>query len=129
MKIISLQTLIDAHAESIEIFGGAPGIINLGSIEAALGRAEHLIHYENADIITVAAGIAAGICRAHGFADGNKRAALIALGVTLRLNGWYLDATEEDTTNAFNGLAANTMDETEFREWVRRHAFPEEDER
>lgn len=124
MKIISFETLVVAHAESLELFGGAPGIRDRGAIEGALGRAQNLVAYDDTlDVIDIAAATAASLSRAHGFIDGNKRAAFIALIVTLRLNSFYLDALESDAADAFLKLAAGELSEDAFREWVRSHSI------
>ncbi|MDX2266383.1 MAG: type II toxin-antitoxin system death-on-curing family toxin [Hyphomicrobiales bacterium] len=123
MRIIGIETLIAAHGESLELFGGAAGIRDRGVIEAALGRADHLAAYgDSLDVIDIAAATAASVCRAHGFIDGNKRAAFITLVVTLQLNGHYLDAEEKDAADAVLRLAAGEISENAFRDWVRAHA-------
>lgn len=42
-----------------------------------------------------AAALFHGLIRSHPFLDGNKRTAVIAVGVFYNLNGWWLTTTDE----------------------------------
>jgi len=123
VKVIPLTALIDLHAYSLERHGGAPGIRDLGAIEAALARAEQLLAYADPtpDAVDIAVAISIGLCRAHGFVDGNKRVSAIALGVTLMLNDYFLDVAETEGEAMFLKLAAGELSEGAFCEWVRAH--------
>jgi death-on-curing protein len=125
VKVIPLTALIELHALSLERHGGAPGIRDMGALEGALGRAEHLVAYGDPppSAIDVAVAVSVGLCRAHGFVDGNKRASAIALGVTLMLNGYFLDVAETEGERMFLSLAAGELSEDDFREWVRAYAI------
>ncbi len=121
MKLPDIDDLIEFQAQSIETFGGAPGLRDRGALEASLARAEHLIAYaeDEADTIAVASAVCASICRNHAFIDGNKRIAFIALGIILELNGFYLDARETDAQRRMMSLASGTLGEDAFAAWVR----------
>jgi death on curing protein len=121
MRLSSADIMIELHDESIEAFGGMPGFRDRGALDGSLGRAQHLLDYADPapDAIDVACGICASICRNHAFTDGNKRAAFIALGVTLELNGFFLDARETEAINTMLALAAGTLGEAELAHWVR----------
>ena len=55
---------------------------------------------------------------------GNKRAALLAAGLFLHLNGLRLTASQADTTLTMLALAAGDLDEDAFAAWLRRHTAP-----
>jgi len=59
------------------------------------------------------------LCRNHALVDGNKRIAFLGLGVTLALNGLYLDAREGDATEVMFSLAAGEIAEAAFEAWAR----------
>jgi len=119
------QTLIELHAELLAEFGGAAGIRDMGALEAALARPFQIIAYgdDRATIFDLAAALAFAVCRNHPFVDGNKRAALLALGLALGLNGFELDAAEREAADAVLGIASGTSSEAAFRGWVAVHAF------
>jgi death-on-curing protein len=129
MKPVPIDVLIELHAETIETHGGMPGIRDRGAIEASYGRVQHLLDYADPppDSIDIACGLCVSLCRNHGFIDGNKRAAFIALGVTLELNGWVLDAREQDAARTVLALAAGALTETPLNAWVRANAVRESD--
>lgn len=91
------------------------------ALDGALGRPEHILAYDpDADAITVAVALAVSLARhRHPLADGNKRLGFIALGMTLGMNGHYLDATESDAFDQFSALASGDLDEAAFEAWVR----------
>lgn len=94
------EALIDLQRELIEQFGGAHGLRDRGSLEQSLARPRQLEAYgdSRADAIALAVFLCTSLCRGHVFIDGNKWIAFMALGVTLALNGRYLDALESEAS-------------------------------
>jgi len=120
-----LQAVLDLHGELLAEHGGAPGIRDLGALEASLARPYQLIAYgdDRLTIFDLAAAVCVSICRNHPFVDGNKRAAFVALGLVLGLNGFELDAAEREAADVILALAAGTLGEEAFRDWVAGHAY------
>jgi death-on-curing protein len=125
-----LRALLDLHDELLAEHGGAPGLRDAGAVESSLARPYQLIAYgdETSTIFDLAAALCASICRNHPFVDGNKRAAFVALGVTLGLNGFELDTTEREAADRILTLAAGTQSEAEFRDWVADHSYSIKDD-
>jgi death-on-curing protein len=125
-----LRALLDLHDELLAEHGGAPGLRDAGALESSLARPYQLIAYgdDTLTIFDLAAALCASICRNHPFVDGNKRAAFVALGVTLGLNGFELDTTEREAADRILTLAAGTQSEAEFRDWVADHSYSIEDD-
>jgi death-on-curing protein len=65
------------------------------------------------------AAYACGIARNHPFIDGNKRSALVAALLFLRLNGFDVNASEEEKYHAMMSLAEGSMDEAEVANWFK----------
>lgn len=124
---IPLRALIDAQAETIRVHGGAPGVATRGLLESAAERARSKFAYaaEDQTIATLAAAYGYGLCRNHAFVDGNKRIAFIAVFMFLALNGWYLDAPEQDATEMMLAVASGQAAEAELAAWITRWARPE----
>ncbi len=120
-----LQAVLDLHGELLAEHGGAPGIRDLGALQASLARPFQIIAYgdERLTIFDLAAAVCASICRNHPFVDGNERAAFVALGLVLGLNGFELDAAEREAADTILALAARTLTEEKFRDWVADHAY------
>ena len=51
-----------------------------------------------------------------------ERAAFLATGLFLYLNGFRLNASQADATLTVLGLAAGDVNEEEFAAWIRAHA-------
>lgn len=111
------------HGESLAEHGGMSGIRDEGLLDSALGRPVNQYAYGGvSDIAQLAAAYAFGIARNHPFADGNKRAALMAAGVFLRINGLRLQADKIDAYRMTLALAAGEVGEDEFAEWLRANS-------
>jgi death-on-curing protein len=52
-----------------------------------------------------------GLVKNHPFIDGNKRTAFLATDVFLALNGWSIEATQEEIITFVLGVAASEIDE------------------
>ncbi len=118
---ISRTGLLRLHGMSLAQFGGAEGIRDQGLLESALDRAQNLAYYGQPDVAELAASYGYGLAKNHAFVDGNKRAAFLAVGLFLRLNGHALIATQPDATAAVLAVAAGEMSESEFAVWVRKN--------
>ena len=119
---IDRQALVLLHDESLAEHGGAPGLRDEGLLESALARPQNLIAYGERDFADLAAAYGFGLAKNHAFMDGNKRAAFLALGLFLALNGWRLAATQADATLTMLDVAAGALDEAAFANWIRTHA-------
>jgi death on curing protein len=110
------------HDESLAEHGGAPGLRDAGLLESALARPLHLAAYGTPDVHDLAACYGVGVAKNHPFTDGNKRAAFLAVGLFLHLNGWRLTAPQADATLTMLAVAAGQTDETTFARWLRQHS-------
>ncbi len=80
--------LLAIHAQQIERYGGAHGVLDQNVVRSALARPIHRWAYdEEADLADFAAGYLVGFARSQGFNDGNKRTGLASALVFLHLNG------------------------------------------
>jgi death-on-curing protein len=120
-----MEAVLDAYHREMAETGGAAGVRDQGRLEAAMGRADSKLAYASPSpgVHDVASAIAFGVAKNHPFVDGNKRMAFITAFMTLRINGWYLDATERDATRVVTGLASGTLDEAAFAAWLRDKSY------
>ncbi len=113
---------ISWHARLVEMFGGAPGVRDMGLLESALARPQNLVAY--GEVVTterLAALYGVGVAKAHAFLDGNKRIAFAVMAAFLKAHGRHLDATEADATRVMLDVAASAMDEAELEQWIMAH--------
>jgi death-on-curing protein len=95
-----------------------------GLLESALARPEQLANYASPDVADIAAAYAFGLAKNHPFVDGNKRTAFLALGLSLRLNGYRLTASQPDATQTILLLAAGELSEQALATWIRGQMAP-----
>ena len=119
---INKGMLLLLHDESLAEHGGDSGLRDEGLLDSALARPENLAAYEQPDFAALTASYCVGLAKNHPFVDGNKRAALLATGLFLLLNGKKLIASQADATLAVLGVAGSEITEVEFSAWVRRNS-------
>jgi death on curing protein len=119
---IDKQALLLLHGESLAEHGGAAGLRDEGLLDSALARAQNLAAYGEPDFAELAAAYGFGLAKNHAFVDGNKRAAFLAVGLFLALNGYRLTATQADATLTMLALAASELDEAGFARWIRERS-------
>ena len=111
------------HSESLAEHRGLTGMRDRGLLMSALTRPQNLFAYEQVtDIPRLAAAYAYGITKNHPFADGNKRAAFLAIGLFLILNGLSLQVEQKEAVNTILALAAEDLDESELAAWITKHS-------
>ena len=115
------QALRLLHDESLALHGGVSGVRDEGLLESAVSRPLNLVAYGDPDVAEIATAYAFGLARNHPFVDGNRRAAFLATGLLLALNGYRLVADQADATVAMLALAAGELDEASFAAWLRTH--------
>ncbi len=86
---LTVEIFRKIHAEAIAKFGGSDGVRELALLESAVAAPQASFGGRSPyqDIAEVAAAYLFYLCKNHPFVDGNKRAALGAGIVFLRLNG------------------------------------------
>ena len=93
---------------------GREGLRDAGLPNSALAPPEHLATYGEPDTAAQAAAYGYGMYRNHPFIDGNKRTALLAVELFLRLNGWQLVANDSECVLTMVGVAAGEISEDAF---------------
>jgi death on curing protein len=109
------------HARAIADFGGAAGERDANLLESAVFAAQ--ASYAGAsvfeDTVDVAAAYLFYLCRNHPFVDGNKRAALGACLVFLKLNGLRAAADGPPWAALVFGVAKGELDRVATTRWLR----------
>ena len=113
------EALLRLHAMSLVQFGGLAGLRDGGLLDSALSRPEQLANYATPDVADIAAAYAFGLAKNHPFIDGNKRAAFLSLGLSLRLNGYRLTASQPEATQTILMLASGNLSEEALATWDR----------
>ena len=119
---IDKRALLMLHDESLAEHGGAAGLRDEALLDSALARPLNLVAYGKPDAADLAAACSYGLAKNHPFVDGNKRAAFLAAGLFLAMNGLRLCATQAEATVAMFTLAAGELDEAGLADWLPKHS-------
>ena len=121
-RFVDRRALLLLHDESLAEHGGAPGLRDEGLLDSALARPINLAAYGEPDFAALAASYGVGVAKNHPFVDGNKRAAFLAVGLFLYLNGLRLHASQAEATVTMLAVAAGDLCEADFAAWLRAHS-------
>ena len=111
------------HDRQINEHGGLPGLRDEGLLLSASSRPENAYHYSDPkpDVAELAAAYGFGLAKNHPFNDANKRTALIAMRLFLKLNGYDLEVSSEDKYKMIIRVAASDISENELAQWIRKN--------
>jgi len=116
---IDLRDALALHDRLLALNGGSEGVRDQNLLESALARPRQIHAYaENSALADLGAALIAGIVKNHPFVDGNKRSGFLLGVLFLELNGLEFVAKEEDAAQAVLSLAAGTLDEAGFKNWL-----------
>ena len=126
---LELDEVLESQSEQLALFGGPPGIRDIGLIESAVLRPQNMYHYEDVgDVLVLAIRLGVGIAENHGFIDGNKRTGAVAMLEFLTINGHFLDMPNDTTLGAlFEATVAGRMTEEELVEDLYPYVTPLDD--
>ncbi len=106
-------TLLAIHAQQIERYGGAHGVLDKNVVLSALARPINWWSYDsNADLADLAAAYLVGFARSQGFTDGNKPTGLACALVFLALNGAAVHVPPAEVYALTMAVANNQADDT-----------------
>jgi death-on-curing protein len=91
------EQVLFIHARLIAETGGLHGVLDLGLLQSAVSRPQATFDGQDLypDLFTKGAALLESLLGNHAFVDGNKRTAITAAGLFLRLNGFHLHASNQ----------------------------------
>ena len=112
---LTVEIVLEIHAEAIAQFGGEEGLRDMALLESAVAAPQATFGGKSPfdDLAEVAAAYLFYICRNHPFLDGNKRAALGACIVFARLNGLETRPDGPEWEELTLAIAASEVDRAE----------------
>ena len=119
----NLRVIKAFHDRQINEHGGLPGLRDEGLLLSAVSRPENTYHHSSPkpDLAELAATYGFGLAKNHPFNDANKRTALIAMRLFLKLNGYDLATSPEDKYKTIIRVAASDISEDELAQWIRKN--------
>jgi death-on-curing protein len=119
---LTVEIVREIQAAAIAEFGGSTGVRESSLLESAVAAPQASIGGRSpyADLAEMAAAYLFYLCKNHPFIDGNKRAALGACLVFLRLNGIEPKADGPEWEKLTLDVAASSIDREETTARLRR---------
>ncbi|HEV8539804.1 MAG TPA: type II toxin-antitoxin system death-on-curing family toxin [Nitrospiraceae bacterium] len=122
LTFLSLDDVLLLHADTIEMDGGLPGVRDNGLLDAAVAmpRQQFGGEFLHEDIAAMAAAYLFHISQNHPFLDGNKRTAVMAALVFLRVNSVKRLPAPNELEVVTRRVAAGEMTKDELTKWLRK---------
>jgi death on curing protein len=122
---LTIADVLAIHDEQIAEHGGSDGVRDMNVIESAIARPRQLVNFGDPtpDMAALAATLAFGLAKNHGFVDGNKRTSAVATETFLALNGVKVTASDEEIVQVWTDIGAGQMGEDELADWLRAHTL------
>lgn len=122
---IEERDALTIHQQQLAAHGGLEGVRDIGLLQSALARPQHIFAYrQDVSLAELAAAYAFGIAKNHPFIDGNKRTAYMAMILFLADNGWRVTASREDKYLTMIALASGQWSEEQYAAWLKKVIAP-----
>ena len=124
MRYLTYEELIALHALLMrdQMRETYYGILNEGLLQSALARPQNAAQYEEADRLKQAAYLFHGLLMNHGFVQGNKRTAYLALEWFLEMNSLgEIGASDEDVIAMCSAAESDQWTVEQIAQWLRDH--------
>lgn len=119
---LTVDMVREIHAEAIARFGGSDGVREVALLESAVAAPQASFGGKSPyqDMMEVAAAYLFYLCQNHPFVDGNKRTALGACLVFLRLNDIEPAADGPEWEALTLAVAASELDREQTTKRLRK---------
>jgi len=119
---LTVAEVVAIHHHQIEEYGGEHGLLNQGSLEAAVFRPQ-TGYYD--DVSEEVAALFESLVNNHPFLDGNKRVGFAATHTFLLLNGFDLNLSSGAAFEfMMKAIEAGKFRFALLREWISAHLVP-----
>ena len=119
-SFLSREEIDALHRDSIDKYGGDPGLRNEDGLESAIAQPQQVHHYTDADHYEIAGAYAYHIAENQPYVDGNKRTAMAAATAYLETNGIDTSRLPEDKAyDTMIGVSAKEVDRQQVGDFLR----------
>ena len=126
---LTVERVREIHQQAIDRFGGSNGLRDYSLLESAVSAPEATFGGESRyeDMVEIAAAYVFYLSRNHPFIDGNKRVALGACIVFLKINGFKLKTDGPEWESLTIDVAASRLDRYQTTKRLRTLVQPSAD--
>ena len=119
IEYLGIDEVIELHRKLIERFGGKDGVRDYGLLESSLFRPQSG-YYKSTSL--QAAALMQSFAMNHCFLDGNKRVALAATVIFLKLNDLSINVPKKKFAELIiNQVIVNNASVEEIATWLENH--------
>ncbi len=126
IKLLSLSQVLRIQEAILQQSGGGTGVRDRGGLDSALAQPEMTFGGEELypTLVDKAAALCFSLVLNHPFVDGNKRIGHAVMEITLKINGYELDASDDEQEQVILDLASGLTDRETFTRWVSSKVIP-----
>lgn len=125
MILLTVDEIIMLHDKLLAATGGSPGLRDRGLLESAVFGIN--ASFEDVERYPTIEEKAARLCYAlatnHAFVDGNKRVGVLAMLMTLHLNGVVLRYAQQELIDLGLEVASGKAGYDEILGWIQSHCL------
>ena len=123
-EFLTLDDLLESHAEQIAAYGGSDGIRDVGLLESALAQpaATYSGQYLHADLFEMAAAYLFHLVHNHPFVDSNQRIGLEATLLFLEINDRPIEADDDALVDLVLRTVNGQMTKPQIADFFRAHS-------
>jgi death-on-curing protein len=121
---LSRNNALGIHEMMLSQHGGAAGVRDEGLLRSALAKPQKSFAHGSTSLPEMAGSYAVGIVLNPPFVDGNKRTGFMLAATFLEINGWEFTATEASVVQNTVALAARSMTEPQYVDWLSSNCKP-----
>jgi death on curing protein len=119
--MILVEDILKLHRLSIEIYGGAAGVRDLGLLESAIARPFQTFGGDDLypTVFEKAAALGESLIINHPFVDGNKRTGFLAMTSFIQEEGFVFKSSQEDAYVFTIDISTGSKSFEEIVEWLK----------
>lgn len=120
VRYLTAEQVLFIHARLITETGGEHGYIDLGLLQSAVARPQATFDRQELypGLFSKAAALLESLIGNHAFLDGNKRTAIAAAALFLRLNGFRLTANNQQLEVFTLQCAQHLLSLDQIEQWL-----------
>lgn len=124
MIYLTPEQVLFIHARLIAETGGEHGVLDLGLLQSAVARPQATFDRQDlySNLFAKAAALLESLIGNHAFIDGNKRTAITAAGLFLQLNGYRLNADNQEVAVFTIACAQHEISLDQISIWLESHS-------
>ncbi|PIV52729.1 MAG: type II toxin-antitoxin system death-on-curing family toxin [Elusimicrobia bacterium CG02_land_8_20_14_3_00_37_13] len=124
MKYIYPKQIIYLHKRIIESTGGQEGLRDTGLLESAVYRPMATFGGQELypDIFDKASALIHSLISNHPFFDGNKRTSYESMRIFLRINGYDIEAPDNQKYKFVMDIANHKLNLSDITNWIKHYS-------